>query len=80
MKVWDIECDKSETPKIVHKLECLGKDYIRSCKLVDNKILIVGGESSSVRLFDMEAPGNDCRFKQTKTTQINTFRWSKAIG
>lgn len=54
VKMWNIE---GETPQMLHKLDCLQKSYVRSCKLVDNKLLLVGGESNTVRVFDMEAPG-----------------------
>ena len=38
----------------LHSLECLGDNYIRSCKLLpDGRTLIVGGETNTLYLWDL---------------------------
>lgn len=38
----------------LHNLECLGDNYIRSCKLLpDGRTLIVGGETNTLYLWDL---------------------------
>ncbi|KAH9413035.1 TLE family member transcriptional corepressor groucho [Dermatophagoides pteronyssinus] len=52
VKVWDIS---QPTAKHVSQLDCLPRDnYIRSCKLLpDNRTLIVGGEASTITIWDL---------------------------
>ncbi|XP_076322991.1 transducin-like enhancer protein 4 isoform X4 [Tachypleus tridentatus] len=56
VKVWDISQPGSKTP--VSQLDCLQRDnYIRSCKLLpDGRTLIVGGEASTICVWDLGAP------------------------
>lgn len=56
VKVWDIaQASPSKTP--VSQLDCLPRDnYIRSCKLLpDNRTLIVGGEASTISIYDLNS-------------------------
>ena len=59
MKVWDLQMVQGgnrtlKTP--VHSLECLGDNYIRSCKLLpDGRTLIVGGETNTLYMWDLAA-------------------------
>ena len=61
MKVWDLHAAgaKQDTSPVtlkspVHTLDCLGDNYIRSCKLlVDGQTLIVGGETNTLYLWDL---------------------------
>ncbi|CAG2104673.1 unnamed protein product [Medioppia subpectinata] len=55
VKVWDISQPGSKSP--VSQLDCLQKDnYIRSCKLLpDGRTLIVGGEASTICIWDLGA-------------------------
>uniref|UniRef100_A0A1X7TI10 Anaphase-promoting complex subunit 4-like WD40 domain-containing protein n=3 Tax=Amphimedon queenslandica TaxID=400682 RepID=A0A1X7TI10_AMPQE len=51
-------CNPQESPSVVknplHNLECLGDNYIRSCKLLpDGRTLIVGGETITLYLWDL---------------------------
>ncbi|RDD42794.1 Transducin-like enhancer protein 1 [Trichoplax sp. H2] len=53
VKVWDI----NQLNKTVSVLECLPDNYIRSCKLLpDGRSLIVGGEASTLIVYDLTAP------------------------
>uniref|UniRef100_A0A4W3HWC8 Groucho/TLE N-terminal Q-rich domain-containing protein n=1 Tax=Callorhinchus milii TaxID=7868 RepID=A0A4W3HWC8_CALMI len=56
VKVWDISQPGSKSP--VSQLDCLNRDnYIRSCKLLpDGRTLIVGGEASTLSIWDLAAP------------------------
>ncbi|XP_021492512.1 transducin-like enhancer protein 2 isoform X3 [Meriones unguiculatus] len=56
VKVWDVGQPGSKTP--VAQLDCLNRDnYIRSCKLLpDGQSLIVGGEASTLSIWDLAAP------------------------
>ncbi|XP_050025227.1 transducin-like enhancer protein 4 isoform X1 [Dermacentor andersoni] len=56
VKVWDISQPGSKSP--VSQLDCLQRDnYIRSCKLLpDGRTLIVGGEASTICIWDLGAP------------------------
>ncbi|XP_067839235.1 transducin-like enhancer protein 1 isoform X4 [Heptranchias perlo] len=56
VKVWDISQPGSKSP--VSQLDCLNRDnYIRSCKLLpDGCTLIVGGEASTLSIWDLAAP------------------------
>uniref|UniRef100_UPI00358F55DC transducin-like enhancer protein 4 isoform X2 n=1 Tax=Myxine glutinosa TaxID=7769 RepID=UPI00358F55DC len=56
VKIWDIGQPGSKTP--VSQLDCLNRDnYIRSCKLLpDGRTLIVGGEASTISIWDLAAP------------------------
>ena len=58
VKVWDLQHTTSqENPALktpVHNLDCLGDNYIRSCKLLpDGRTLIVGGETNTLYLWDL---------------------------
>ncbi|XP_077835122.1 transducin-like enhancer protein 2 isoform X6 [Macaca mulatta] len=56
VKVWDVGQPGAKTP--VAQLDCLNRDnYIRSCKLLpDGRSLIVGGEASTLSIWDLAAP------------------------
>ncbi|XP_063145408.1 transducin-like enhancer protein 2 [Candoia aspera] len=56
VKVWDVGQPGPKTP--VAQLDCLNRDnYIRSCKLLpDGRSLIVGGEASTLSIWDLAAP------------------------
>lgn len=56
VKVWDISQPGTKNP--VSQLDCLQRDnYIRSCKLLpDGRTLIVGGEASTISIWDLAAP------------------------
>uniref|UniRef100_A0A4W3HXD3 TLE family member 4, transcriptional corepressor n=1 Tax=Callorhinchus milii TaxID=7868 RepID=A0A4W3HXD3_CALMI len=56
VKVWDISHPGNKSP--VSQLDCLNRDnYIRSCKLLpDGRTLIVGGEASTLSIWDLAAP------------------------
>ncbi|XP_076036646.1 transducin-like enhancer protein 4 isoform X2 [Oratosquilla oratoria] len=56
VKVWDISQPGSKSP--VSQLDCLQRDsYIRSVKLLpDGRTLIVGGEASTLSIWDLAAP------------------------
>ncbi|XP_078480898.1 transducin-like enhancer protein 3 isoform X3 [Lampetra planeri] len=56
VKVWDIRDPAGKSP--VSQLDCLNRDnYIRSCKLLpDGRTLIVGGEASTLSIWDLAAP------------------------
>ncbi|XP_028970784.2 transducin-like enhancer protein 3-A isoform X3 [Esox lucius] len=53
VKIWDISQPGSKNP--VSQLDCLNRDnYIRSCKLLpDGRTLIVGGEASTLTIWDL---------------------------
>ncbi|XP_054837618.1 transducin-like enhancer protein 2 isoform X2 [Eublepharis macularius] len=56
VKVWDVGQPGAKTP--IAQLDCLNRDnYIRSCKLLpDSRSLIVGGEASTLSIWDLAAP------------------------
>ncbi|XP_051657367.1 transducin-like enhancer protein 4 isoform X2 [Manacus candei] len=56
VKVWDISHPGNKNP--VSQLDCLNRDnYIRSCRLLpDGRTLIVGGEASTLSIWDLAAP------------------------
>ncbi|XP_042242684.1 protein groucho-like [Homarus americanus] len=56
VKVWDISQPGSKSP--VSQLDCLQRDnYIRSVKLLpDMRTLIVGGEASTLSIWDLATP------------------------
>uniref|UniRef100_A0A4W3HBC3 Uncharacterized protein n=1 Tax=Callorhinchus milii TaxID=7868 RepID=A0A4W3HBC3_CALMI len=56
VKVWDISQPGNRSP--VSQLDCLNRDnYIRTCKLFpDGRTLIVGGEASTLSIWDLAAP------------------------
>ncbi|XP_053228240.1 transducin-like enhancer protein 1 isoform X1 [Podarcis raffonei] len=56
VKVWDVAQPGTKTP--VAQLDCLNREnYIRSCKLLpDSRSLIVGGEASTLSIWDLAAP------------------------
>ncbi|XP_009283567.1 PREDICTED: transducin-like enhancer protein 4 [Aptenodytes forsteri] len=56
VKVWDISQPGNKSP--VSQLDCLNRDnYIRSCRLLpDGRTLIVGGEASTLSIWDLAAP------------------------
>ena len=63
VKVWDLQHTASqENPALktpVHSLDCLGDNYIRSCKLLpDGRTLIVGGETNTLYLWDLGSVSN----------------------
>uniref|UniRef100_A0A669E2Q0 TLE family member 3, transcriptional corepressor a n=1 Tax=Oreochromis niloticus TaxID=8128 RepID=A0A669E2Q0_ORENI len=53
VKIWDMSQPGSKSP--VSQLDCLNRDnYIRSCKLLpDGRTLIVGGEASTLTIWDL---------------------------
>ncbi|RWS27405.1 transducin-like enhancer protein 4 [Leptotrombidium deliense] len=55
VKVWDISQPGSKNP--ISQLDCLQRDnYIRSCKLLpDGRTLIVGGEASTISIWDLDS-------------------------
>lgn len=56
VKIWDISQPGTKSP--VSQLDCLQRDnYIRSCKLLpDARTLIVGGEASTICIWDLGSP------------------------
>ncbi|KAJ1085920.1 hypothetical protein NDU88_006044 [Pleurodeles waltl] len=56
VKVWDVTQIGTLSP--VAQLDCLNRDnYIRSCKLLpDGRSLIVGGEASTLSIWDLATP------------------------
>ncbi|MGH0147141.1 UNVERIFIED_CONTAM: hypothetical protein FKN15_010159 [Acipenser sinensis] len=56
VKVWDVSQPATKSP--VAQLDCLNRDnYIRSCKLLpDGRTLIVGGEASTLSIWDLATP------------------------
>ena len=56
VKVWDISQPGSKAP--VSQLDCLTRDnYIRSIKLLpDGRTLVVGGEASTISIWDLASP------------------------
>lgn len=56
VKVWDISQPGNKSP--VSQLDCLQRDnYIRSIKLLqDGRTLVVGGEASTLSIWDLAAP------------------------
>jgi len=56
VKVWDISQPGGKAP--VSQLDCLTRDnYIRSIKLLpDGRTLVVGGEASTISIWDLAAP------------------------
>uniref|UniRef100_A0A673C7C9 TLE family member 1, transcriptional corepressor n=1 Tax=Sphaeramia orbicularis TaxID=375764 RepID=A0A673C7C9_9TELE len=56
VKVWDISHPGNKSP--VSQLDCLNRDnYIRSCRLLpDGRTLIVGGEASTLSIWDLATP------------------------
>ena len=61
VKVWDLVnhsggASNHALKSPVHTLDCLGDNYIRSCKLLpDGRTLIVGGETSTLYMWDLVA-------------------------
>jgi WD40 repeat protein len=59
VKIWDIKDNSNNgiTKQPLHQLDCLNRDsYIRSCKLLpDGRTLIVGGEASTISIWDLTA-------------------------
>ncbi|XP_058012731.1 transducin-like enhancer protein 3 isoform X9 [Ahaetulla prasina] len=56
VKIWDISQPGTKNP--ISQLDCLNRDnYIRSCKLLpDGRTLIVGGEASTLTIWDLASP------------------------
>ncbi|XP_052793801.1 transducin-like enhancer protein 4 isoform X2 [Mya arenaria] len=56
VKVWDISQPGNKNP--ISQLDCLQRDnYIRSIKLLqDGRTLVVGGEASTLSIWDLAAP------------------------
>ena len=56
VKVWDLNHSSGLMKTPLHSLECLGDNYIRSCKLLpDGRTLIVGGETNTLHMWDLAA-------------------------
>ncbi|CAI8023885.1 Transducin-like enhancer protein 4 [Geodia barretti] len=56
VKVWDLNHGSGLMKTPLHCLECLGDNYIRSCKLLpDGRTLIVGGETNTLHMWDLAA-------------------------
>lgn len=57
VKIWDIGNGGAYNKTPLHQLDCLNRDsYIRSCKLLpDGRTLIVGGEASTISIWDLTA-------------------------
>lgn len=58
VKIWDMAASSGGYNKSpLHQLDCLNRDsYIRSCKLLpDGRTLIVGGEASTISIWDLTA-------------------------
>lgn len=57
VKIWDIGNGGGYNKNPLHQLDCLNRDsYIRSCKLLpDGRTLIVGGEASTISIWDLTA-------------------------
>ncbi|XP_065889415.1 transducin-like enhancer protein 1 isoform X2 [Dysidea avara] len=55
VKLWDLS--QGSSPKQpLHQLDCLLDSYIRSCKLLpDGRTLLVGGEASTLYMWDLAA-------------------------
>ena len=54
VKVWDLTQGGGLMKTPLHTLECLGDNYIRSCKLLpDGRTLIVGGETNTLYMWDL---------------------------
>ena len=57
MKLWDLQSTANSPESLktpLHNLDCLGDNYIRSCKLLpDGRTLIVGGETNTLYLWDL---------------------------
>lgn len=62
VKVWDISKPGETTKTEVTKIDCgIGENYVRSCKLLNNDTLLVGGESPFVSVIDLTVMINvDC--------------------
>jgi len=58
VKVWDISQPQPGSKSPVSVLDCLQRDnYIRSIKLLpDGRTLVVGGEASTISIWDLAAP------------------------
>uniref|UniRef100_A0A8K9VAK3 TLE family member 3, transcriptional corepressor n=1 Tax=Oncorhynchus mykiss TaxID=8022 RepID=A0A8K9VAK3_ONCMY len=74
VKIWDISQPGSKSP--VSQLDCLNRDnYIRSCKLLpDGRTLIVGGEASTLTIWDLASPTP--RIKAELTSSAPAFCFS----
>lgn len=57
VKLWDLTSMGPGLMKSpLHTLDCLGDNYIRSCKLLpDGRTLIVGGETNTLYMWDLAA-------------------------
>lgn len=56
VKVWDLNHGSGLMKTPLHILECLGDNYIRSCKLLpEGRTLIVGGETNTLHMWDLSA-------------------------
>lgn len=67
VKVWDISQTSCKTP--VSQLDCLQRDnYIRSVKLLqDGRTLVVGGEASTISIWDLASPTPRMKAELTST-------------
>ncbi|KAL4608103.1 protein groucho-1-like [Arapaima gigas] len=68
VKVWDITQPCSKNP--ISQLNCSNRDiYIRSCKLLpDEGTLVVGGEGTSLSVWDLASPTPRLRAELTSAT------------
>lgn len=54
VKVWDISKPGETTKAEITKIDCgIGENYVRSCKLLNNDTLLIGGESPFVSVIDL---------------------------
>src|SRR4051812_21637840 len=59
VKVWDVSKPGETTKSEITKLDCgIGENYVRSCKLLNNDTLLVGGESPFVSVIDLTVSSN----------------------
>jgi len=74
VKLWDLQyaVQAGTLKNPLHTLDCLGENYIRSCKLLpDGRTLIVGGETNTLYLWDL---GQVCE-KYTSSLSGKCFFW-----
>jgi WD40 repeat protein len=66
VKVWDIGQASVKNP--VSQLDCLRDNYIRSLKLLpDGRTLLVGGEASTLSIWDLANPSPRIKAELTST-------------
>ena len=76
-KVWDITQSGNKAP--ISQLDCLQREnYIRSIKLLpDGRTLVVGGEASTLSIWDLAAPNPRIKAELTSSARPAT-RWPPA--